>query len=186
MTTALTTKDNVKALLGGQFDAGTDALLDQLCAAASAYIVGKIGYDPGKADVTDTLDGHGGDAIPLSCPYVNTVTTVTINDVAVPVSTASAVSGYVADMEVGILYLRGYCAYRGRRNIVVSYNAGFDPIPADLTMAATELAALRYKVRSNIGIQSRTLANETIVYTDKDATAFTKQVIAQWQRPVAP
>lgn len=182
----LTSKEQIKALVGGTFDASTDALLDTLAAGASAYVVGKIGYDPEQSATVDMLDGMGGAVIVLSRPVVTAFTKLTIAGQEVPAAPDMVQSGYVVDNEIGIVYLRGYCAWRGVRNVKAEYTAGYDPVPADLALAATEMAALRYKVRSNIGIQSRTLAQETITYTDKDATAFAKQVIALYQRPACP
>jgi hypothetical protein len=180
----LTSKEQIKALLGGTFDASADALLDTLASAASAFVVGKLGWNPEKSVTNDVLDGMGGSAIVLTRPIVTDFTDLTINGNVIPVAPDTVSNGYVVNREVGIVYLRGYCAWKGMQNIAATYEAGYDPIPGDLAMAATELASLRWKVRSNIGIQSRTLANETITFTDKDMTGFTKSVIALYDRPI--
>lgn len=177
----ITTKEAIKELVGGTFDASADALLTKLAAAADAFVVSVLGYDPRAKDYVEFKHGLGGIQTLLNVPNVNSITTLKVDGTTIPPSTAVNNPGYVFNPS-GHVYLRGYRFVCGVMNVEAHYNAGFTTLPGDIVMAATEIATLRYKTRSNIGIQSKTLANETIVFADKDMPESARQALRDYRR----
>lgn len=178
--TLMTSAAQIKAIVPGT-PATDDTLLDTLASAAHAFVVSTLGYDPIATDYVTTFDGSNTRQIALPYGEVNSIASVIINDNAIPASVGMLGSGYRFN-RVGIVTLNGYCFDRGFDNVKVSYNAGFATYPADLMGAATEIAVLRYKTRSQIGILSKTLAQETITFSDKDMTKAAQTIIHQYVR----
>lgn len=55
-------------------------------------------------------------------------------------------------------------------------------VPDALEQAAIETIGLKIKQRDNLGVNSKTLAGETIAYSDKDMTPATKALLAPFVR----
>lgn len=127
-------------------DAEIQAALDWACAAVETYCNRTF------ADATytaETYDGNGCDVLYLKQYPINSVTSITLDD-----ETVDAADYTVED--TGIYYEDGWTA--GRRNIAVTYNAGYTTIPADLHMVCTRLSA---DVLQGVG-QSATIESERI------------------------
>lgn len=54
---------------------------------------------------------------------------------------------------------------RGRKNIVISYTAGYSAIPADIAHSVIEIAAQAYREKDWIGYQSKSLAGESVSFS---------------------
>ena len=80
--------------------------------------------------------------------------------------------------------LRGQVFIKGVRNIHIVYTAGYEVIPYDLQQACMEIVGLRYKERDRIGLQSKTLAGETVSFFIKDLSPTAQAVVKQYQRVV--
>lgn len=74
--------------------------------------------------------------------------------------------------------------FRGKRNVMVSYTAGFAVIPASLQQACLELVALRYKEKDRVGISTQTLAGQTISYARTAAPDSVMRIMAQFENVV--
>lgn len=99
---------------------------------------------------------------------VTAVASVTVDGIAIPVSTSPTLDGYVFDTYR--LLLRGYTYMftRGYQNVTVQYSAGFSATPMDVQQAVTELAAFKYQRRRQLAVGSKTLAGQTEMFVQKD------------------
>lgn len=177
----ITNKDAIKQLLGGTFSPSEDALLDKLAAAAHDFMVSYLGYDPITGSYTEVRDGNGLQVIALDAPNVTAVSSVRVNERVIPAALDANSSGYVFSKD-GFVYLRNYTFTKGVQNVTVNYTAGLNAYPGDLVMAATEHAAFKYRTKQNIGIQSKTLAQETIVFSASDMPQSVRAAYAPYRR----
>lgn len=60
----------------------------------------------------------------------------------------------------------------------------YDYIPGSVEQACIEMVALKIKQRDNIGISSRSLANESISYTDRDMSKAVQGMLAPYNRRI--
>ncbi len=143
---ALTTTAAVKSYegIGGS---GSDALIDTIVAAVDAAIKQFLGRQIESAAVTAEIhDGNGrDDFIVLTESPATAISSVAIS------GTALSVSDYELDGANGIVFYRpggaGYAPWpAGRRNVSVTYTAGYSIVPADLALAATKQAAYEAKL----------------------------------------
>lgn len=112
-----------------------DGELQRFIDAAETAIGHRVGpLTP--VEVTETLDG-GRDCLILRNPRAVSLTSVTSAD-----GTTTTLTDFDLDTSTGIVYWRygtaGSFTY-GRRNVTVTYLAGWDPLPADLAHAVKEL-----------------------------------------------
>lgn len=106
--------------------------------------------------------GIGADALRLRQYPITAVTSLSI-DATVIAAGDGITTGYW--FEGDTLYLLGGLVYtRGRKNIVVTYTAGFNPIPADVVHAVIEIAAQAFREKDWVGFQSKSLAGETVSF----------------------
>jgi len=116
-------------------------------------------------EFTDTYDGNGGGVLMLRHSPATNVTSVTIGTLTVPRATDGVMTGFLANSFA--VRLRGYRFTRGIGNVSVTYTAGLqddDPVLAELKESALELIAYVLRTKPFIGIQSKTLGHETVVY----------------------
>ena len=80
--------------------------------------------------------------------------------------------GYIFVPNGRMLILKGCSFSRGDRNVVMSYTAGYGdagglaPWPDDLKMALLMYVTTRFKERDRLGVGSKSLAGESITFTD--------------------
>lgn len=175
---------DVRDWLGIQNDQTTDdAILDRMIARASEMILSGIGRPAILSQAyTEVRDGLGMTRMMLRNWPLRSVTSVTIDGVAIPAQTSVPLgAGYmfqawngIAPGRAGFIDLIGYAFNRGRSNIQVVYTAGYDAVPAAIESACIELVALRYKERSRIGQTSISTGQQTIQFV-KDA--YTDSII---------
>lgn len=112
--------------------------LDDFINAATEIVEAEAGpFEP----VTLTYTADGGDSVALP-KRVLSVTSVTVG------GTAVAAANYTVDVNAGIVY--GPFA-SGRQNVVVTYEAGMDPVPASVEFATRSLVAHMWSVASQRG-----------------------------------
>lgn len=140
----LTTLAQVKAY-GAISGTEADVLLATLISAASERIKRYLRRDLVPATYTDQeLDGPGTLALRLPQYPVTAISAVTLE------GSALAGTDYSLEASSGLLYYTpggGDPAPwpRGRRNVTVTYDAGFAALPADLMLAATITVVWDYK-----------------------------------------
>jgi hypothetical protein len=103
-----------------------------------------------------------------------------VDGVAVPLSSDGIQAGYM--FSETMLYLIGYTFTKGFQNVSISYTAGYENVPGDIEQACIDLVSLKYKERERIGIQSKTLATESITYRIWDLNKETQQILREYQK----
>jgi Phage gp6-like head-tail connector protein len=152
-----------------------DELLSMLIAQTSEYIRSVMSRDLYSRAYTEVRDGNGADTLVLANFPATSVSSVIV------ASQALNSSEYVID-DMSITLLNGRQFTKGRKNISLSYVAGFAVIPADITRACMELVGKKYRERDRIGQSSKTLAGEIVSFTPSDMTDELKSVMRQYQR----
>lgn len=177
--TDLTTLANVKAWLGDSTSTN-DALYNRLIASASDFIRNYTGRDLDQRTYTNIIhDGHNGYRMMFREYPVTAVSSIQVDNVPIPLSTNLS-SGYVFDDT--FLSLINYRFNRGVANVKMSYTAGYATIPGDLEQACIELVANRFKDKSKIGVASKSMAGETIVFFNKDMPETVKAALSDYRR----
>jgi len=174
----LTTKEKVKALLG--ISANTDDnLLDTLCDAITAYIEGEAGGQRFKLTEheNEIHDGDDGQWLRLRNRYIYSTPDIKVeyrngNNTA-PDWKEIHVNNYDIYPENGTIYLHN--KIYGKRNLRVTYSAGFNLIPYDLEMTASMITARVYNQRKSQGISSESYEGVSISW--KDAITETEQAV---------
>ncbi len=122
----LTDLATVKAWLGVT-DTSQDAILERLITTATEAIQEYILYPVLTGSRSETFNGKGKDMTPLSNWPITAVSSVTVNDTAIPARAGATGAGYTFDSK--FLYLQGYSFTKGQRNVVVNYTSGYDTVP---------------------------------------------------------
>lgn len=176
---ALTTTATVKTYAGIS-GSGSDAQIDAIVAAVDRAMKEYLGRQIESATVTAEIhDGNGQDDFLLLLEWpVTAVSAVSIS------GTALTVADYEIDGAKGLLFYKpggtGFAAWpEGRRNLSVTYTAGYASVPADLALAATKQAVYEVKLTNALG--NRLGDRSTI--TEDGGTA--QYVIAGWYPGVA-
>jgi len=177
----LTTLANVKAWFAPPLTATSDdALLQRLITAASGFIASWLGRDLALQSYTEHRDGNGGTRLSFAQTPVSAVAAVSIDGVAIPPAPDAVGAGFIASTTQ--LYLRGFCFTPGVRNVSLTYTAGYAATPAEVEQACIELVALRYRERERIGHVSKSLAGETVSFSQKDMSDDVKTLLSLYRR----
>jgi hypothetical protein len=180
----LTTLANVKAWLSPPLTTTTDdALLTRLVTAASQFIQSWLNRAIASQAYTETRNGYGATRLFLRNRPVTAIASLAVGGVAIP-PCASAASGAGYLFDDSSVYLVGYAFTRGFQNVTVAYTAGYAVTPPEIEQACIELVALRYKERDRIGHVSKSLAGETVSFTQKDMPADVQTVLDQYRNLV--
>lgn len=139
-----------------------DALLTAIEEYVSGYVSGYCRRDFAASQKTESHDG-GVDTI-----FLKEFPIVSVDSVVVDGRTLSA-SEYTLYAEEG--YIVGHFPY-GRKNVSVTYTAGFGTIPTDLKMLVVSLCGREYRQRQSQGIKSESIGSARI---DWDAEISTEQ-----------
>ena len=179
----LTTLANVKSWLNIQSNTD-DALLSRMITSVSTYIQSWLNRSFSVASYTDTSNGNGvsSQLVLRNYPIVS-VSSLTINGIIIPFSPDGIKPGYQYDGKA--IYLIGYIFQRGMRNIVVNYSAGYASVPAEIEQAVIELLSLRYRERSRIGENSKSIGGETVSYNIKDFPEGVKTILNNYKRVIS-
>lgn len=155
-------------------------LLKALITRTSEAVAGYLQRDLLSAARTQVSSGRGGYTMPFDQWPATAVTLVLVNGQSIPPAPDDLQPGYVFD-ELA-LYLRGYTFARGVMNVRLVYTAGYAEVPQDVKQAVCELVALRFKERDWIGVSSKTLAGETVSYTQTEMRGSAKKPLDRYRR----
>ncbi len=133
----LSTTARVKSYLGiPSSKTESDALIAQLVTRASGQVTKFCTRSFGRQVTTGArFDGTGNDRQMLPNTPIISVESLSVDGVAIAASADAIAAGYQFDDTM--LYLFGYVFTRGRRNVLVSYTAGFSSSEADLIPATS-------------------------------------------------
>jgi hypothetical protein len=178
----LTTLSAVKTYLGGSIQVGEDVVLQQMITAYSAAVCSYTNRGLISQAYDIRRSGRGQFAMQFPQYPVTAVSLVEIDGVALASQSSFGSYGYRFD-DMSII-ADGISFGRGRSNIHLVFTAGYTVIPADLAEVVAEMVGMRYKLRANIGIQSKTLAGEVITYSAKDFPPGVTMVIDSYKNIV--
>ena len=172
MVQAITTVAEIKALAGITTSNG-DTVLASLLAQTVAAIGEFCNRDFVSRTVIGYRDGNDATRMMLANYPVVSISSVLINDVAIPQSTGYYSPGWFCNIGTRALLLRGGSRFtRGQRNVVIASVAGYGddagliPWPADLKEAVQVIVLTRFNERTTYGINSKSLAGESVNYGD--------------------
>ncbi len=160
-----------------------DAILARLITAQSSLIKNWLNRDIISQNYTEDFSGKGTYVVNLPQYPITAVSTLYIDGRAVTPSPDAQTSGYVVNDQR--IFLRGGLKFTvGILNVSVAYTAGYSALPGDIEQACIELCALRYKERDRIGNVSKSIAGETIAYSQKDMPADVMTLLQQYKKVV--
>jgi len=165
----LTNLANLKDYLGGEASGGNDTLLTRLIGVASDAIERYCNRTFSLTTYTAELyDGTGTDTLRLrQSPIVGTPT-VLEDGVALTVGENPTGDYDVLVYKKGGTLVRQFSSwFQFRRYYSVTYDAGYSTIPAAVEQAALDLAALMYKERDRIGLNTKNLGQQGTSYLRK-------------------
>lgn len=176
----LTTKEKVKAMLeiSGTTD---DSVIDTLCDGMTAFIENITGNQRFKlTEHEDEIhDGDDGQWIRLNHRFIYEEA-----DIKVEIKNGSSwgelsQSDYEVYLSNGTVYLN--YKITGKRNIKVSYSAGFINIPHDLEMVATSMVSRAYNRRKSQGVANESFEGVNLSWADV-MTEAEKLIIESYTR----
>lgn len=190
----LTTLADVKAWLGlptpvaGQTPYTDDALLTRMTTAASAFIQSTLNRTFGVALYVETRNGKNTDTMLVADYPIIYVQSVIIGNKSIPrqavwTQNGPAPTGFSFSDKA--IYLNGgYRFCKGRQNVTFVYQAGYDPIPFEISQVCIELVGKKYEERKRIGLRSAILEGQNIFYDLKDINDEMKSVLGQYKKVV--
>ncbi len=148
--------------------ADQDPALAGSISRASASIVSHLGYNPNIGTYRETLEtAHGLAALPLARLPVTSITNVTLNGEPLDPTL------YNIESHAGLLIrvTDGLSRrWEARSVVTVQYQAGFDPLPADLQQAALTLIGAEWAARGrDPGLKSIGIGSINLAYFTPDA-----------------
>lgn len=188
---------DLKAWLNVQTNS-EDALLQNLITRGSAQMLRWMNRDHIVA-TTYTENRDGNDALfilPRNFPLIS-VSSVTVNGVAIPGAADQVSAGFVIDGRK--IMLRGgssafyslgpyssqyqYRFTRGFQNVQIVYQAGYANVPADLQQAAIEGFAYVYRRRTHIGEDANSASGQlTMSFSKEMLPASVLATLAQYTK----
>jgi hypothetical protein len=217
----LTDLGTIKQWIPGLAGNTTDDQLLQACITAWGFeFLSRTGFGDQNGDnlqspfnaicnFNETYNGSGTSRLYLRNRPIRTVTSLTINDIAINPSTSNSAAGWVVDGNARSIHLRGGSsgwsgslpqmawqagAYRafgggmkffvGVQNVNVLYTAGYSSTPADIVQCANKVVHLNYKRRSYTDEESRAMAGGagTIRYAQWDIPRECQIVVDRYTR----
>lgn len=178
----LTTLAAVKAYLAIT-TTNQDSLISSLITRESAQIERWTGRSFTPVTYTEwRLNGSGTGMLTLPDTPIQSLSALAIDGVAVPLSTDGLTAGYTVDEST--VYLIGSKFPARPQCVVCSWVAGYAATPAQVEQACIEMVGIDLKSRDNLGVQSKTLANESISYSDKGMNASVREMLQPYRKMV--
>jgi len=175
---------DVQAYLGGS-NAAEQAPLTPIVAAVPVAIESYCSrlFQPGGGTITQRLNGMGGVAQYMPNNPILGVTSLSIDGQSIPASSnPDQNTGYWNDSL--FIYLNGYIFTYNWQNVLVSYSYGYATTPADVYMAAIEIAAEIYRNRDHVGMTSKAMGGETTAFAEIWANKRVQQMLEPYRRSV--
>ena len=189
----LTSHTEIKSWLGITVTTD-DTLLDSLASSILGRFKSYMGRDILSTAYTERYNGNGQMQMTLKQAPITAITSLTIDEVAIPAATTSQTYGYMFENSTlylvsgnpGVSGLPGNAPARfgrGMRNVYVSYTAGWSTVPADIKHAATLQCAYEYQRQRNaIGMRSENQGQQQTNYITDPFLPGVKLVLDQYKR----
>jgi hypothetical protein len=178
MTGDLTTTAAVNLWLGANT---TDPSIPGLISAASAFFTTQADRFILNDWYTETYDGPGHDSIILLQSPVTGIQFVTLDGLAIQYTANSWENGFMLDLD-GVITLTSGVFRRGRRNVQVSYSAGYTTVPLDVQQAVTEIVAYWIRGKDRIGQKNKSIGGEVIGYSTADIPPAADSTMRRYAR----
>lgn len=166
-----------------------DALIQRMLSAASGFVEEYCGRTLTEAAYDEYLDGNGKGSIYVVNYPISVVTSVTINGTIIPPIALGQHYGtgwMFQPRKNGRIDLLNKFFEEGVNNIRVVYTAGYNPVPQSIQQVVCEIVGVHYREQDRIGLVSKSLAGETIAFTQKDMSASNKLALAPYKRVFMP
>lgn len=142
----LTTVADVKSASGiGAGTSNSDAVLARLVTAVSSFIVEDTDRSFGAVlTVNEIRNGNGQSELFLAEAPIVSITSLTVNTTPIAAQAADGKPGYFI-VTPSVLALYGYTFSRGKRNVRITYTAGYAAVPAEVAQACIEIVIAAYR-----------------------------------------
>lgn len=182
----LTTVADVKSASGiGAGTTNADAVLARLVTAASGFIADVTDRSFGAVlTVNEIRNGAGGTELFLYEAPVVSVTSLAVDTFAIPAQASDGKPGYFM-ATLSTLALFGYEFTRGRRNVRVTYTAGYASVPFDVAQACIEIviAAYRRSARGpDVVSENIPTSGANFSFSQKDMSPFASTVLEKYRK----
>lgn len=173
-------------------NSAADAVVQSLITSISAWVASYCSRNfVGTKSFTEIRNGNGQQEMMLGESPVVAITSLTIGSTVVAAQSAINQPGYfiVPDSDaLGAtqLALYGYEFCRGKRNIFITYTAGWSTIPLEIAQATIEMVVSAYR-RGTRGpdLRSQVIEQQTISFALTDIPATAKAILGRYSK-VAP
>jgi len=180
---ALCTLAQVKTTLGIT-DSANDDILTRLINATTDYIESYCDRRFALTQYTDEYyNGYGDDELVLrQFPISEAEEDVpTISFIDKGTETAVSIDDCEIYYDEGIIY---YSIFpKGRKNIKISYKAGYATIPADLAQACIEIVVANYNRSKTVAVKSESIGSYSVTYADVQASPHAKGILNLYRNP---
>jgi hypothetical protein len=161
-----------------------DALLQRVITGLSAGIQSVLSRVFAQTTYNEVRNGTGKTEMMVLNDPIISITSVTVDNVAIAPRAQPGSAGYTFDNDT--IYLDGYCFSKmSRQNVVLVYSGGFATLPADLDQDMCEAIGFLYRERDRIGMASKAMAGETTAFL-RDLPPHLMRRFNQYNRPFRP
>lgn len=145
-----------------------DETLAWLITTGSSAISNYLNRELVSQEFTETYDGKGGVRLFLPNTPITAVSSLKIDDVAIPASANTSSRGYViAGSNIG---LRGYMFTRGIMNVEITYTGGYVTIPPVIKSASLEaIRAVRQMLERETGVTSLSAGGHSMSFASPES-----------------
>jgi len=142
-----------------------DTILQLLIDSSNSMINSYIGRIIEADDYIEYVNGNAQREILLQNYPVNTLTSIEKNiwDLETPVWEIVEPTWYKLSPKEWKIFLV-YPLTRGFQNYKITYNAWYDPVPAELTLASLKIASKYYNTRTSDGVASESVNGDSISF----------------------
>lgn len=182
----LTTVADVKSASGiGAGTTNADAVLARLVTAVSSFIAADTDRSFGATlSVAETRNGNGQSDMFLSESPIVAVQSLTVDTFSIPAQAADGKPGYfIATPSVLALY--GYVFCRGKRNVRITYTAGYATTPPDVAQACIEIVVAAYRRCARgpeVTSENSPVSGANFSFSQTDVTPFAATILDQYRK----
>lgn len=170
--------DDLKTVVGVT-DTSKDVYLTRLLTAASTWFESQVGRAILAHDISETTNSGWRPPflITAESPVIS-VSSVTVGSTPVPQASGDGAGWVLAD---GVIYLRSY-TIPSYSLVTVTYRAGWESVPADISDAVITMAAMKYRENPHLGAQSTSAMGQSMSFLPSVTPKAVQSVIDSYRR----